>query len=280
VDDANTARDRFARLAGRSDAELDYADLESGAIWIAAEEYPRLDVASVQDELGQLGAIARDRLATASDGADRVERLNRFLFEEEGFSGASEYYDPRNSYLNEVLERRCGIPISLALVYIGVGRRAGLDVRGIPFPGHFLVRCAGREERIVDAFGGRTLTPDECQRRLTAALGPAARLQAEVHLRDATPREVLVRMLSNLRGIFAESGDTERLLACCDRVLLLTPRDPLALRNRALVYQQLGWFAPAIADLDAAISSAPTDDFAGALARRRDALRQRLGPVN
>jgi len=275
-----TVRERFAELARRGDAELDYGDLEWGAIWIAAEEYPQLDADAVRAELDRLGEAAREKLEGAGDDAGRVERLNRYLFEEEGFAGANEYYDPRNSYLNEVLERRCGIPITLALVYIGVGRRAGLDVRGIPFPGHFLVRCGGREQRIVDAFHGRTLSTRECELRLAAALGPAARLEPEILLRDATAREILVRMLSNLRGIFAERGDAERLLACCDRVVLLTPRDPLALRDRALVYQQLGWLAPAIADLDAALSNAPPGDLARALRRRRDALRERLGPVN
>jgi regulator of sirC expression with transglutaminase-like and TPR domain len=276
---ARSARDRFAELARRRDENLGLAELELGATLIAAEEYPDLDLAGVHAELDALGERALDRL-TGVEGGARVERLNRFLFGEEGFAGATEYYDPRNSYLNQVLARRCGIPITLAIVYIAVARRAGLDARGISFPGHFLVRCAGREERIVDAFHGRTVTLDECEARLVSALGPGAELRPELHLRDASPREILLRMLANLSRIFAGSGDAERLLACSDRIVLLAPADPIALRDRAMIYQRLGWFAPAIADLEAALEYAADADLAGAIARLRDALRARLGRLN
>jgi len=276
---ARAARDRFAALAGRRDGDLGPAELELGALLIAAEEYPDLDLAAVCTALDRLGDAARERIEGAGEGAARVERLNRFLFSEQRFAGAREYYDPRNSYLNEVLARRCGIPITLALVYIAVARRAGLDARGISFPGHFLVRCAG-EDQIVDAFHGRTITRGECEARLANALGPGAQLRPALYLRDASPREILVRMLGNLQRIFAGSGDAERLLACCDRIVLLTPADPIALRDRALVYQRLGWFAAGVADLEAALEHASNADLAGALARLRDALRARLGRLH
>ena len=272
---APTARDRFAELARRRDENLGPAELELGATLIAAEEYPDLDLAAVCAALDELGERALQRL-TGVEGEARVERLNRFLFSEEGFAGASEFYDPRNSYLNEVLARRCGIPITLAIVYIAVARRAGVDARGISFPGHFLVRCAGREERIVDAFHGRTITLGECEARLAGALGPGAELRPELHLRDASPREILLRMLANLSRIFAGNGDAERLLACCDRVVLLTPAAPIALRDRAMVYQRLGWFAPAVADLESALEHAADPELADSLARLRDALRARV----
>ncbi len=272
-----TIRARFERLAATPDADL---DVEEGAILIAAEEYPDLDVASVSAELDLLGEEAKRALSEADDPAQRVEALNRFLFEDQGFEGASEYYDPRNSYLNDVIDRRVGIPITLALVYIGVGRRAGLDVRGVSFPGHFLVKCAGEDERIVDAFHGRTVSRDECESRLTAALGPGVALQHETHLRDASPREILVRMLGNLQRIFAERGDAERLLACCDRIVLLTPQSAHALRDRAIVYQRLGWLAAAISDLDSALLTTRNAQLARSLEARRNVLRQRMGPVH
>lgn len=274
---ARSARERFADLARRRDADLGLADLELGAILIAAEEYPALDLRAVPAVLDQLGERARERLSGVRADAARVERLNRFLFGEEGFAGASEYYDPRNSYLNEVLARRCGIPITLAIVYIAVARRAGLDARGISFPGHFLVRCAGRDEQIIDAFHGRTISLAEIEARLESALGPDAALRPELHLRDASAREILVRMLANLQRIFASSGDAERLLACCDRIVLLMPGDPIALRDRALVYQRLGWLAAAIADLEAALELSSDAELSEALARSSDALRARLG---
>jgi regulator of sirC expression with transglutaminase-like and TPR domain len=277
TDPAEDARNRFARLAATPDSEL---DVEEGALLIAAEEYPGLDVAGVRAELDRLGEAARGFLEGARDAGERVERLNRLLFDELGFEGASEYFDPRNSYLNEVLERRVGIPITLALVYIGAGRRAGMDLRGISFPGHFLVKCAGSEEHLVDAFHGRSVTREECAARLASALGPETPLSPAVHLRDATSREILVRMLSNLQRIFAERGDAERLLACCDRILLLVPRSPQALRDRAVLYQRLGWLAAAVGDLEAALEVADDPQLARALADRRDVLRQRLGPVH
>jgi regulator of sirC expression with transglutaminase-like and TPR domain len=275
-DPTQDTRERFAHLARRADADL---DLEEGAILIAAEEYPELEPAAVRLELDRLGDAAGAELAGVAP-AERVERLNRFLFEQQRFAGAREYYDPRNSYLNDVLERRVGIPITLALVYIGVGRRAGIDARGVSFPGHFLVRCAGRHERIVDAFYGRTLERTECEARLANALGPGVALRPELHLRDATPREILVRMLANLQRIFASHGDGDRLLACCDRILLLTPEDPAALRERALVYEQLGWLAAAVADLQAALAALPEGPARTKLRARHDALRRRMGPLH
>jgi regulator of sirC expression with transglutaminase-like and TPR domain len=234
----DTIRARFAHLAASSDADL---DVEEGAILIAAEEYPDLDVDAVIGEFDMLGAEARSLLAGSTDPVDRIERLNRFLFDELGFEGASEYFDPRNSYLNDVLERRVGIPITLALVYIAVGRRVGLDVRGVSFPGHFLVKCAGTDERIIDAFHGRTLSRTDCESRLAAAFGPGVALQPEDHFRDATPREILVRMLGN---------------------------------------QRLGWMAAAISDLDSALELAEDAQLARSLEKRRNVLRQRMGLVH
>ncbi len=276
-DPARRARERFASLARLRDREL---DAEEGAIWIAAEEYPELEPAALRARLDALGAQAREQLAALPDDAARVERLNRFLFEEQRFGGARRYYDPRNSYLNDVLERRVGIPITLALVYIAVGRRAGLDARGVPFPGHFLVRCAGPEERIVDAFYGRVVDRSECEARLANALGPGVALRPEVHLRDATAREILVRMLANLQRIFAGQGDATRLLACCDRILLLTPNDPAALRERAGVYEQLGWLAAAASDLEATVEQLPDGPAREKLRERCRALRARSGPAH
>ena len=271
------ARRRFAQLASHPDEAI---DLEEGAILIAAEEYPDLEVESVRRDLDALGEAARERLPDRTPHGERVAALNRFLFEEVGFAGAEEYYDPRNSYLNDVLMRRRGIPITLSLVYMCVGRRAGIDTRGISFPGHFLVRCPGPEEAIVDAFHGRVLSREDCEVRFSGAAGATALFDPAVHLRDATPREILVRMLSNLQRIFAEAGDFERLLSCCDRILLLTPDEPQAMRERSMVYERLGWLAPAIADLDATLRLLPEGEVATSVRARRDALRTQRGPLN
>ena len=272
-----TIRERFAALAERPDPVL---DLEEGAILIAAEEYPELDEAALRGELDRLGENAALRQQGLADPDARIEALQGYLVDEEGFSGAEAYYDPRNSYLNEVLDRRVGIPITLALVYISVGSRAALDLRGISFPGHFLVRAALGEDRYLDAFHGRTLEMGEIETRLAATLGADVPLRPEIHLRDATAREILVRMLTNLQQIFAQQGDVDRLLSCCDRILLLTPHNPVALRDRALVYQNLGWFAAAVSDLDTALEWVPEGELSHSLTARRDALRARMGPVH
>jgi regulator of sirC expression with transglutaminase-like and TPR domain len=225
-------RARFAALAAQPEP-----DLAEAALWLAAEEYPSLDVPAYLARIGELAAEARPALAGAMTGAARVARLNRFLFVECGFRGnREEYYDPRNSYLNEVLDRRTGIPISLSAVYLAVGRRLGLEVHGISFPGHFLVKCVCADgELVIDPFERVVLDLESCQRRLDAALPAHVPLRPELHLRAASTREILLRMLANLKRIYAERRDLERTLACCDRILLLDPDAPGEQRDRARV---------------------------------------------
>ncbi len=272
-----TARDEFERIARTPDESIDPVE---AALWIAAEEYPAL---RVRDYLARLDALAEDAapgLAAAHSLRERVAALNRFLFEEQRFGGNTHsYYDPRNSYLNDVLERRLGIPITLTLVYMAIGRRLGLDVQGVSFPGHFLAKCVEGEEIVVDVYAGAILPPEACLERLRATVGAEATLTPET-LRAATPREILVRMLSNLKQIFVERSDFERALACCERILLLTPDAPFELRDRAAVYAQLGCLAAAAADLDRFAEVAPGDPFAAVARRQRDSLRLRLGPLH
>jgi regulator of sirC expression with transglutaminase-like and TPR domain len=224
-------RDEFARAAG---AAADEIDLAAAALWIAAEEVPGLDVPAYLARLEALaGALAPAWPADAAL-ALRVACLNRFLFEEQGFRGnTADYYDPRNSYLNEVIDRKLGIPITLSIVYIAVARHLGLDARGISFPGHFLVKCLGAEGYVVvDAFAGAALSRSECQERLGAVAGREVALDPALHLRAATGSEVLVRTLSNLKQIYLARGDLAGTLSCVDRILLLTPDDPLERRDR------------------------------------------------
>jgi regulator of sirC expression with transglutaminase-like and TPR domain len=225
-------RDAFARIAGLPDPEIDLAE---AALWIAAEEQPGVDVAGYLRRLDALAEAAAPEFPERGTLPEKVARLNRYLFAEQGFRGNQKaYYDPRNSFLDQVIERRLGIPITLAIVYIAVAGRLGLDCRGISFPGHFLVKCvdAREGELVVDAFAGGVLSRAECQRRLDAAAGRHLRLDPAVHLRAATPREILVRVLANLKQIFHASGDLPGALACCERILLLTPDSPLDQRER------------------------------------------------
>ena len=139
--------ERYANLVSGADEEINLAE---GALLIASDEYVNLDIAAYLARLDQLAASLKRRLRPDISPADTILALNRFLFEEQGFTGnAADYYDPRNSFLNEVLDRKCGIPITLAVVYVEIGRRIGLTVQGVSFPGHFLVKCLLRNGAVA-----------------------------------------------------------------------------------------------------------------------------------
>ena len=202
-------------------------------------------------------------------------RLTSVLFHELGFSGnEADYYDPRNSFLNEVIERRTGIPITLSVLYIEVGRRCGLKVDGVLFPGHFLCKVTLDEgELIVDPFHrGQILSLSELKRRLTAAMGDEARFDRRV-LRPARTREILSRMLQNLRSIYLNKRDLPRALSCVDRLLLFVPDDVRVLRDRARLYEMLGGEQAAAGDLERVLSLDPNASDARTLRARLERLR-------
>jgi len=274
-----TPRERFGEIAAGPDAAIELAE---AALWIAAEEYADLDVAEYLARLDALADAAAPELAQSGDAVERVAALVDF-FRAQGFRGNThDYYDPRNSFLNEVLERRVGIPITLALVLQAVGRRLGLPFEGVSFPGHFLLRCAVPEGGVlvIDAFERAILDRDACQRRLDAALPVPELLEPAVHLRAAPPREVLGRLLGNLKRIYADRGDLERTLGCCDRILMLLPDAATELRDRALVYEGMSLHSAAIADLDRALELWPDNPDLPALRAKRDLLRAKRGAVH
>jgi regulator of sirC expression with transglutaminase-like and TPR domain len=250
-------------------------DLARAALAIAREEYPQLDEARYLRALDEFAAQVLRGLPAGALSERRVGRLNSVLFHELGFAGnQSEYYDPRNSFLNEVIDRRTGIPISLSVLYMEVGRRCGLRVDGVGFPGHFLCKVTLDEgELVVDPFNrGQLLGLDEMKRRLAAAVGDAARFDARV-LRAVRPKEILARMLQNLRSIYAVRNDLPRALSAVDRLLLLQPEDVRGLRDRARLYEQLGGGPAAAADLEKVLELEPGASDAGALRARADRLR-------
>jgi regulator of sirC expression with transglutaminase-like and TPR domain len=220
----------FAHLVRRPEGEL---DLGQAALLIAEAEYPGLDVARWVGELDLLGSETRRRISGHSlDGEAALRKLLAFLYDELGFRGnAEDYYDPRNSFLNEVLARRTGIPITLGLVVLEVARRAEIPARGVSFPGHFLVR--GAHSRFIDPFEGRILDGAGLKAlhlRTTGEEGdPDPRL-----LEPATKTQILVRLLNNLRGIYTARGDEARLRAVIDRLEVLAPEDAPTSRFRTI----------------------------------------------
>ena len=218
----------FAHVAGRSDTELDLAE---ASLLLAEPEYPGLDVAHYIGLLDELGRAASAMLQKPSDRPS-IERVLRFLYEESRFRGNSdEYYDPRNSFLNEVLDRKTGIPITLAVVILEVCKRAGVEAQGVSFPGHFLVRSpAPNGLFIADPFEGRLLTQADLRALLARTPGgprdPDARM-----LEAATTRQILVRMLNNLRGIYSSRSDRVRERDVLERLYILSPGDETIKRD-------------------------------------------------
>jgi regulator of sirC expression with transglutaminase-like and TPR domain len=231
----------FAHVVKRPEADL---DLAQASLLIAEAEYPGLDVAHYIDLLDQLGAEARRRIGESprsdAESETALRCLLRLLYEERGFRGNSEdYYDPRNSFLNDVLERRVGIPITLAVVVLEVAARAGITARGVSFPGHFLVRATGaRGPLFVDPFDGGLAGPAELRALHARATGQEK--EPDPRLLEPAPKaQVVLRMLNNLRSIYASRGDRDRLRAILERVEVLAPSDDV---RRQI--EQLGGGAP------------------------------------
>ncbi len=193
-------------LRGLTAQPEDQIDLEAGAFLIARYAYPTLDVCTYTRQLDEMAGEVRDRIGLRASGEETVKTLNRYLFVEQGFRGNTRnYYEVDNSYLNRVLDRRTGIPISLSAVYLFIGKRLGLPVHGIGMPGHFLVKYeSDRYKVFVDCFnGGALLTERNCARFLTeAGYGFDER-----YLQKSQPRAVLIRMLKNLLAIYSKLDD-------------------------------------------------------------------------
>jgi regulator of sirC expression with transglutaminase-like and TPR domain len=264
----------LSRAALRRIASKEPLDLARAALAIAREEYPSLDESAYLTKLDDIAEQVNRSLPPGALAERRVGRLNLVLFRELGFRGNDgDYYDPRNSFLNEVLDRRMGIPLTLSLLYLEIARRCGLPAEGINFPGHFLVKVPLDEgELIIDPFHrGRLLGKDDLQ-KLLASTSRDARLSAK-HLRPASGRDILVRMLHNLRAIYVDRRDLPRALSAVERLLVLAPSDARMLRERADLYEELGGASAAAADLARVLELEPGAKDAPAIRARVARLR-------
>jgi regulator of sirC expression with transglutaminase-like and TPR domain len=230
-------------------------DLAEVALLLARDQYPDLDVEAY---LGQLSAMAHEAQRYMVGHLEaRLTGLCRYLFHDMGFRGnVQSYYDPRNSYLNEVLERRTGIPITLSLIAIAVGTRAGLHVEGVGLPGHFIAKAVeGDEELLFDPFhGGRRLTEEECANLVEQTTGQPFHVTS-VSLKAASPGLIVQRMLNNLKNIFVKAKDFPRAIRVMERLLQLKPGDPIERRDLGIGLIQTGCFGPAIDHLSAYLAS-------------------------
>lgn len=217
----------FSHLVGRADADIELAE---AALLVGAMDKPDLDLARYVDMLDRLGHVARLRRGDDRLPDGGASRVVRFLFEELGFKGNTErYYEPRNSFLDEVLDRRTGLPITLAIVLLEVGARAGVPLEGVSFPGHFLVRAPGTHgPTFIDPFVGRVLGRADL-RELHERTAGKDEDPGPALLAPCGKRAILARLLGNLRGVYASQGDDARLRLVLERLMLVAPtKDGLA----------------------------------------------------
>ncbi len=273
------ARRQFGELLAGDEANL---PLDRAALLIAAEEYPSLNVDDDLSLLDQLASAARRRFDEHDDLRAKVLKLRDFLFVDIGLAGnQDDYFDPRNSFLNEVLHRRTGIPITLSLVFIEVARRLNLPLFGVGMPGHFVVKCeAGEEVILLDPFHkGRELTGDDCREMISKMYGETLSFHPSF-LRAVSKRQMLTRMLQNLKGIYSRSNDHHKLLAVVERALLVNPGDPTGLRDRGLAWLGLEKYGRALSDLEEYRARVPDAADKGEIRRRIGELRQRQAVFN
>ncbi len=276
----NARLEHFAEIVAR-----DQFNLAEASLMLAQDIYPDLDISDYLSKLDGIAGAIKKRLPGDAFSEQRVLALNYYLFNEMRFSGnLVDYYDPRNSYLNEVIERRTGIPITLSILYLEVGKRLGLNLKGVSFPGHFLVKLAvKRGQLVLDPFtGGEAQSEGDLRQRLAQVLpsGKAEQAQLDQYLEPATPRQIIARVLRNLKNIYTQTGRLEQALAVMHRMLLVMPESAEELRDRGLVYQQLECFRPALSDLQNYLRRRPQAADAPEIHERILELRQAATRLN
>ncbi len=272
--------DQFAELVSR-----DQFDLARASLMLAQDAYPGLDVGGCLASIDDIAVKVKKRLSEDAFPAQKLQALNYTLFTELNFSGnVTDYYDPRNSYLNQVLERRVGIPITLSVLYLEIGQRIGLDLKGVSFPGHFLVKLSvDRGQLVLDPFsGGETQTEAELRQRLAKVMPAqdASRASLAPFLEAATPRQIVTRMLRNLKGIYMQASKYEQALAVMHRLLLVMPEAVDELRDRGIIYEKLECFRPALSDLQNYLRRRPNAMDAVEIHGKVDHLKRSAARLN
>lgn len=271
----------FASLVA-DDASL---PLVEAAAAIAQDDFPSLDTQAVLAELDALADRLRRRIPADAVPLQRLRWLNRFFFHELGFAGnVNDYYDPANSYLHRVLDTRRGIPITLAVIYIELATQIGLTARGVSFPGHFLVKLKMPQgEVVIDPFTGQSLSREELDELLLPYKrnrGLTGEFDAPLglFLQSAQPRDVIARMLRNLKEIHRSAEDWPRLLAVLNRLVLLLPQAWEERRDRGLTFAELGMNSPAVGDLAEYLEHAGDAQDRAAISARLAELRRQGTP--
>jgi regulator of sirC expression with transglutaminase-like and TPR domain len=257
----SSARQSFYQEINQPDEQI---NLAKAALDIAQEEYPDLDLEEYLNALDTMAAEVQERLPAERYPMRTIQTINRYLYDDLGFIGnTDDYYDPRNSFLNDVIDRRTGIPLTLALVYLEIARRIDFPMVGVGMPGHFLIRPEFEDVGIfVDAFNrGEILFEQDCKERLAQIYQQPVELQGNF-IAPVSSRRFLTRMLTNLKIIYMNRQDLPKALSTVERILLLFPDAPVELRDRGLLYYQLGRWAEASQDLNIYLAMLPNAEDA------------------
>jgi regulator of sirC expression with transglutaminase-like and TPR domain len=253
---SNNPRDRFAEALSHPDEDIDLAE---AALLLATPHYPDLNTSHYLAKLDEIAKAVEQCGTSVAIPIHIVSSLNKVIFLDLGFRGNSEnYYDPRNSYLNEVLDRRVGIPITLSVVYMEVARRIGFKLHGVALPGHFIVKyCAPSAEVFIDPFNaGKIMDEQGCADLLAKMSGDKVQCRSE-YLVAATNKQILTRMLANLVKTYVDRSDHGRALAAVEWILLIDPDSPAYVRDRGLLLGSMGRPNSALKELERYLELVP-----------------------
>lgn len=268
--------DRYSAFRQVVEQPEEKIDLCKAALAIATSEYPDLNIEEWLARLEEIATAVELRLGAEKNHYRILAAINTVLFKEMGYQGnRDDYYDPRNSFLNEVIERRRGIPITLSVLYIEVARRIGLSLQGVGFPGHFLIKYDdGKEEIIIDAFNsGEVLTQEDLEKLLQQLYGGKPAFDP-AYVSAITKRQILQRMLNNLKNIYLQSNQYVKSLAIVEQLLILDPTSAADIRDRGLLYLKLECFIQAAEDLEKYLSIAPAAVDAPAIKTQLEAIKR------
>ncbi len=253
------ARQKFWQIAHTPDSEMSMNHLLEGALAIAWEEYPKMDLGHYREILDRMVSDLQPRITKISYPLKIVQEINKYLFVEQNFCGNdNDYYNPRNSFITDVLDRRLGIPLSLSIVYMVIGDRLGFPIEGISFPGHFIIRPQHPDlEIFIDPYNkGEILFPEDCANKLEQLYGKRIPLQPE-YLAPVSIRRILDRLLNNLKLIYLRNHSPSKALAAIERSLMLNPHVPTQWRDRGLICYQLDRYTEARIDLENYLQQIP-----------------------
>lgn len=274
MDTLETIRKKFSSLAELPDEEI---DLVGAALLIARVSYPRLDEAVYRQYLSELTGRLRSRLNKTDRPVAMIEKLNRILFEEEGFRGnRHNYFDPDNSFINRVVDRKLGIPITLSLIYTEVGKKAGMNLSGIALPVHFITALFHESGRtLIDPFKqGEILSEEECRTMVRRRLGEESAFDTR-QLSPARPKEILIRMLRNLKAIYLQTHNDMKAFQMLHWILTLDPGSKAELRERGLLYEALGNTDRAAEDLERYIALSPGEETERIIGSKIEMLKKK-----